>query len=122
MASVMSPSCPGAMLDSLKLSRPDSLIFQLMQIGLIQRRLSCLRLLKGYQEQANTLLNQLMHVSMACNELLGNEALKRLLGLLMVAGNFLNAGSGKPAAVTAIKVSSLAKVAETKSVDGRKTL
>ncbi|XP_034064012.1 protein diaphanous homolog 2 isoform X4 [Gymnodraco acuticeps] len=96
----------GIVMSSLKLLRPrlNGIIFKLT-----------------FEEQVNNIRPDIMNVTFACEEVKKSEGLSNLLELVLLVGNYMNAGS-RNAQTFGFNVNFLCKLRDTKSISQNTTL
>ncbi|XP_051929352.1 protein diaphanous homolog 2 isoform X6 [Hippocampus zosterae] len=96
----------GIVMSSVKLLRPrlNSILFKLT-----------------FEEQVNNIRPDIMNVTFACEEVKKSEGFRKLLELVLVVGNYMNAGS-RNAQTFGFNVNFLCKLRDTKSISQNTTL
>ncbi|XP_061747984.1 protein diaphanous homolog 2 isoform X3 [Nerophis ophidion] len=96
----------GIMMSSVKLLRPrlNGILFKLT-----------------FEEQVNNIRPDIMNVTFACEEVKKSEGFRKLLELVLLVGNYMNAGS-RNAQTFGFNVSFLCKLRDTKSITQCTTL
>ncbi|XP_033993192.1 LOW QUALITY PROTEIN: protein diaphanous homolog 2 [Trematomus bernacchii] len=96
----------GIVMSSVKLLRPrlNGIIFKLT-----------------FEEQVNNIRPDIMNVTFACEEVKKSEGLSKLLELVLLVGNYMNAGS-RNAQTFGFNVNFLCKLRDTKSISQNTTL
>uniref|UniRef100_A0AAY5EMC9 Diaphanous-related formin 3 n=1 Tax=Electrophorus electricus TaxID=8005 RepID=A0AAY5EMC9_ELEEL len=105
-ASLCEPEQFGVVMSGVKRLRPrlNSILFRLQ-----------------FEEQASHLRLEMLGVKAACEEVMRSKAFSRLLEIVLLIGNYMNAGS-RNAQSYGFDLSSLCKLRDTKSVDQKSTL
>uniref|UniRef100_A0A8C3XJ14 Diaphanous-related formin 3 n=1 Tax=Chelydra serpentina TaxID=8475 RepID=A0A8C3XJ14_CHESE len=87
----------------------------------LQTRLSAILFKLQFEEQVNNIKPDIMAVSAACEEIKKSKSFSKLLELVLLIGNYMNAGS-RNAQTFGFNLSSLCKLKDTKSADQKTTL
>ncbi|XP_030627945.1 protein diaphanous homolog 3-like [Chanos chanos] len=105
-ANLCEPEQFGVVMSSVKRLRPrlNSILFKLQ-----------------FDEQVNNIRPDIMAVNAACEEVRKSKSFSRLLELVLLMGNYMNAGS-RNAQSYGFDLSSLCKLKDTKSTDQKSTL
>ncbi|XP_060089533.1 protein diaphanous homolog 3 [Heteronotia binoei] len=103
------------------LSEPEQFAVVMSGVKRLQPRLSALLFKLQFEEQVSNLKPDILAVSAACEELKKSQSFCRLLELVLLMGNYMNAGS-RNAQTFGFNLSSLCKLKDTKSVDQKTTL
>ncbi|XP_056132785.1 protein diaphanous homolog 1 [Lampris incognitus] len=98
------------------------------QFGVVMSTVKCLKLrLQAilfklqFEEQLNNVKPDVVSVAAACEEVRKSQAFAKLLELILLVGNFMNAGS-RNAKAFGFTISYLCKLRDTKSADQKQTL
>uniref|UniRef100_A0A8C1RDE5 Diaphanous-related formin 3 n=1 Tax=Cyprinus carpio TaxID=7962 RepID=A0A8C1RDE5_CYPCA len=97
------------------------LFFQMSSVKRLRPRLNSILFKLQFEEQVSNLRPEIMAVNAACDEVKKSKAFSRLLELILLMGNFMNAGS-RNAQSFGFNLSSLCKLKDTKSADQKSTL
>uniref|UniRef100_A0A8C1PF99 Diaphanous-related formin 3 n=1 Tax=Cyprinus carpio TaxID=7962 RepID=A0A8C1PF99_CYPCA len=106
---------------SLSLSLSLSLLNSECSVKRLRPRLNSILFKLQFEEQVSNLRPEIMAVNAACDEVKKSKAFSRLLELILLMGNFMNAGS-RNAQSFGFNLSSLCKLKDTKSADQKSTL
>uniref|UniRef100_A0ACB8FJA7 Diaphanous n=1 Tax=Sphaerodactylus townsendi TaxID=933632 RepID=A0ACB8FJA7_9SAUR len=87
----------------------------------LQPRLSAILFKLQFEEQVSNIKPDIMAVSTACEEIKKSKSFSKLLELVLLMGNYMNAGS-RNAQTFGFNLSSLCKLRDTKSFDQKTTL
>ncbi|PKU32253.1 hypothetical protein llap_17443 [Limosa lapponica baueri] len=87
----------------------------------LRPRLSAILFKLQFEEQVNNIKPDIMAVSAACEEIKKSKSFSKLLELVLLMGNYMNAGS-RNAQTFGYNLSSLCKLKDTKSADQKTTL
>lgn len=90
-------------------------------VKLLRPRLNGILFKLTFEEQVNNIRPYIMNVTFACEEVKKSEGLSKLLELVLLVGNYMNAGS-RNAQTFGFNVSFLCKLRDTKSVSQNTTL
>ncbi|XP_054829401.1 protein diaphanous homolog 3 [Eublepharis macularius] len=103
------------------LSEPEQFAIVMSGVKRLQPRLSAILFKLQFEEQVNNIKPDIMAVSAACEEIKKSKSFSKLLELVLLVGNYMNAGS-RNAQTFGFNLSSLCKLKDTKSVDQKTTL
>ncbi|KAL6032506.1 hypothetical protein STEG23_015519, partial [Scotinomys teguina] len=87
----------------------------------LRPRLSAILFKLQFEEQVNNIRPDIMAVSTACEEIQKSKSFSKLLELVLLMGNYMNAGS-RNAQTFGFDLSSLCKLKDIKSADQKTTL
>ncbi|XP_062380249.1 protein diaphanous homolog 1 [Sardina pilchardus] len=90
-------------------------------VNRLKPRLSAILFRLQFEEQLNNLKPDVVAVSAACEEMRQSKAFSQLLELILLVGNYMNAGSRNGKAF-GFSISYLCKLRDTKSADQKQTL
>uniref|UniRef100_A0A672IK79 Diaphanous-related formin 3 n=1 Tax=Salarias fasciatus TaxID=181472 RepID=A0A672IK79_SALFA len=103
------------------LSEPEQFGVVMSSVKRLRPRLSHILFRLQFDEQVNNLRPDILAVNAACDEVRKSRAFGRLLELVLLLGNYMNAGS-RNAQSYGFDLSSLCKLKDTKSADQKTTL
>ncbi|XDV51444.1 hypothetical protein PO909_020318 [Leuciscus waleckii] len=103
------------------LSEPEQFGVVMSSVKYLRPRLNSILFKLQFEEQVNNLRPDIMAVNAACDEVRKSKPFSRLLELILLMGNFMNAGS-RNAQSFGFNLSSLCKLKDTKSADQKSTL
>ncbi|KAM4744231.1 protein diaphanous homolog 3-like isoform 3-T3 [Anableps anableps] len=103
------------------LSEPEQFGVVMSSMKRLQPRLSHILFRLQFEEHVNNLRPDILAVNAACEEVRKSRAFGRLLELVLLLGNYMNAGS-RNAQSYGFDLSSLCKLKDTKSADQKTTL
>lgn len=103
------------------LSEPEQFGVVMSSMKRLRPRLSHILFRLQFEEHVNNLLPDILAVNAACEEVRKSRAFGRLLELVLLLGNYMNAGS-RNAQSYGFDLSSLCKLKDTKSADQKTTL
>ncbi|ELW47371.1 Protein diaphanous like protein 3 [Tupaia chinensis] len=96
-------------------------MIQMSNVKRLRPRLSAILFKLQFEEQVNNIKPDIMAVSTACEEIKKSKSFSKLLELVLLMGNYMNAGS-RNAQTFGFNLSSLCKLKDTKSADQKTTL
>ncbi|KAM7424347.1 hypothetical protein PAMA_000608 [Pampus argenteus] len=103
------------------LSEPEQFGVVMSSVKRLRPRLSHILFRLQFEEQVNNLRPDILAVNTACDEVRKSRSFGRLLELVLLLGNYMNAGS-RNAQSYGFDLSSLCKLKDTKSADQKTTL
>uniref|UniRef100_A0A670YAK8 Diaphanous related formin 3 n=1 Tax=Pseudonaja textilis TaxID=8673 RepID=A0A670YAK8_PSETE len=103
------------------LSEPEQFAIVMSSVTRLRPRLSAILFKLQFEEQVNNLKPEIMAVSTACEEIKESRSFSQLLELVLLMGNYMNAGS-RNAQTFGYNLCSLCKLKDTKSADQTITL
>ncbi|XP_034437174.1 protein diaphanous homolog 3-like isoform X3 [Hippoglossus hippoglossus] len=103
------------------LSEPEQFGVVMSSVKRLHPRLSHILFRLQFEEQVNNLRPDILAVNAACDEVRKSSSFGRLLELVLLLGNYMNAGS-RNAQSYGFDLSSLCKLKDTKSADQKTTL
>eukprot|EP00727_Mastigamoeba_balamuthi_P002186 m51a1_g11965 hypothetical protein (619) ;mRNA; f:806500-809125 len=74
----------------------------------------------AYQGRLQSVRENIATLRTACEQVLGNSKMVEVMSIILMLGNFLNSGTNR-AGVTAFKIAVLGKLADLKTMDGKRT-
>lgn len=107
--------------DYNSLCEPEQFAVVMSNVKRLRPRLSAILLKLQFEEQVNNIKPDIMAVSAACEEIKKSRGFSKLLELVLLMGNYMNAGS-RNAQTFGFDLSSLCKLKDTKSADQKTTL
>ncbi|KAM9470277.1 protein diaphanous homolog 2 isoform 2-T3 [Clarias gariepinus] len=90
-------------------------------VKLLRPRLNGILFKLTFEEQVNNIRPDIMNVTFACEEVKKSEGLSKFLELVLLVGNYMNAGS-RNAQTFGFNINFLSKLQDTKSTDQNTTL
>ncbi|XP_064165909.1 protein diaphanous homolog 3-like [Anguilla rostrata] len=103
------------------LSEPEQFGVVMSSVKRLRPRLSSILFRLQFEEQVNNVRPDVLAVSAACEEVRRSRGFRTLLELVLLIGNYMNAGS-RNAQSYGFDLSSLCKLKDTKSADQKQTL
>ncbi|XP_034723820.1 protein diaphanous homolog 3-like isoform X3 [Etheostoma cragini] len=103
------------------LSEPEQFGVVMSSVKRLRPRLNHILFRLQFEEQVNNLRPDILAVNAACDEVRKSRSFGRLLELVLLLGNYMNAGS-RNAQSYGFDLSSLCKLKDTKSADQKTTL
>ncbi|XP_060047409.1 protein diaphanous homolog 3 [Erinaceus europaeus] len=107
--------------DYNNLCEPEQFAVVMSNVKRLRPRLSAILFKLQFEEQVNNIKPDIMAVSSACEEIKKSKSFSKLLELVLLMGNYMNAGS-RNAQTFGFNLSSLCKLKDTKSADQKTTL
>lgn len=107
--------------DYNSLCEPEQFAVVMSNVKRLRPRLSAILFKLQFEEQVNNIKPDIMAVSAACEEIKKSKGFSKLLELVLLMGNYMNAGS-RNAQTFGFDLSSLCKLKDTKSADQKTTL
>ncbi|XP_059852000.1 protein diaphanous homolog 3 isoform X4 [Delphinus delphis] len=107
--------------DYNNLCEPEQFAVVMSNVKRLRPRLSAILFKLQFEEQVNNIKPDIMAVSTACEEIKKSRSFSKLLELVLLMGNYMNAGS-RNAQTFGFNLSSLCKLKDTKSADQKTTL
>ncbi|XP_021553513.2 protein diaphanous homolog 3 isoform X4 [Neomonachus schauinslandi] len=107
--------------DYNNLCEPEQFAVVMSNVKRLRPRLSAILFKLQFEEQVNNIKPDIMAVSTACEEIKQSKSFRKLLELVLLMGNYMNAGS-RNAQTFGFNLSSLCKLKDTKSADQKTTL
>ncbi|XP_039733103.1 protein diaphanous homolog 3 [Pteropus medius] len=107
--------------DYNNLCEPEQFAVVMSNVKRLRPRLSAILFKLQFEEQVNNIKPDIMAVSTACEEIKKSKSFSKLLELVLLMGNYMNAGS-RNAQSFGFNLSSLCKLKDTKSADQKTTL
>ncbi|XP_036396699.1 protein diaphanous homolog 3-like [Megalops cyprinoides] len=107
--------------DYANLSEPEQFGVVMSSVKRLRPRLNSILFKLQFEEQVNNIRPDIMAVNAACEEVRKSRSFGRLLELVLLMGNYMNAGS-RNAQSYGFDLSSLCKLKDTKSADQKQTL
>ncbi|XP_072832741.1 protein diaphanous homolog 3 isoform X4 [Vicugna pacos] len=107
--------------DYNNLCEPEQFAVVMSTVKRLRPRLSAILFKLQFEEQVNNIKPDIMAVSTACEEIRKSRSFSKLLELVLLMGNYMNAGS-RNAQTFGFNLSSLCKLKDTKSADQKTTL
>eukprot|EP01105_Mastigella_eilhardi_P006632 TRINITY_DN1816_c0_g2_i2.p1 TRINITY_DN1816_c0_g2~~TRINITY_DN1816_c0_g2_i2.p1 ORF type:complete len:1089 (+),score=342.29 TRINITY_DN1816_c0_g2_i2:102-3368(+) len=107
--------------DALPLPVPEKFAAEMSHVAQVDAKLRALQFKLEFFSKVEDLKPCLTVVDKACVRVMESQRFKRLLCLVLLIGNYLNFGTNR-GSCAGFKITLLAKLGETKSTDGKKTL
>lgn len=107
--------------DYNSLCEPEQFAVVMSNVKRLRPRLTAILFKLQFEEQVNNINPDIMAVSTACEEIKKSKSFSKLLELVLLMGNYMNAGS-RNAQTFGFDLSSLCKLKDTKSADQKTTL
>ncbi|XP_072446342.1 protein diaphanous homolog 1-like [Chiloscyllium punctatum] len=103
------------------LSEPEQFGVIISSVTCLRPRLNAILFLLQFEEQVNNIKPDIVSVKAACEEVRSSESFSKLMEIILLVGNFMNAGS-RNAGAFGFSISFLCKLKDTKSTDQKMTL
>ncbi|GCB65962.1 hypothetical protein scyTo_0004883, partial [Scyliorhinus torazame] len=103
------------------LCEPEQFGVVMSTVKLLQPRLNNILFKLQFEEYLNNIRPDIMNVTIACEEVKKSDNFSKILELVLLVGNYMNAGS-RNAQTFGFKISYLCKLKDTKSIDQKATL
>uniref|UniRef100_A0A8C8CR68 Diaphanous-related formin 2 n=1 Tax=Oncorhynchus tshawytscha TaxID=74940 RepID=A0A8C8CR68_ONCTS len=104
-----------------ELCEPEQFGIVMSSVKLLRSRLNGILFKLTFEEQVNNIRPDIMNVTFACEELKKSDSFSNLLEMVLLVGNYMNAGS-RNAQTFGFNISFLCKLRDTKSSDQNTTL
>uniref|UniRef100_A0A8C7I880 Diaphanous related formin 2 n=1 Tax=Oncorhynchus kisutch TaxID=8019 RepID=A0A8C7I880_ONCKI len=103
------------------LCEPEQFGIVMSSVKLLRSRLNGILFKLTFEEQVNNIRPDIMNVTFACEEVKKSDSFSKLLEMVLLVGNYMNAGS-RNAQTFGFNISFLCKLRDTKSADQNTTL
>ncbi|KYQ90479.1 actin binding protein [Tieghemostelium lacteum] len=114
-------SSVGDVVDPMKFDKPERWILEMYGFPAMRERLSSWLFLMEYQEMYSNIKTNLEKLSVAIELTKTNDNIKKLFGIVLVLGNYMNGGSSRGQA-DGFNLEILDAITNTKDIDGKQTL
>ncbi|XP_071255272.1 protein diaphanous homolog 2 isoform X3 [Salvelinus alpinus] len=104
-----------------ELCEPEQFGIVMSSVKLLRSRLNGILFKLTFEEQVNNIRPDIMNVTFACEEVKKSDSFSKLLEMVLLVGNYMNAGS-RNAQTFGFNISFLRKLRDTKSADQNTTL
>ncbi|XP_077359218.1 formin-2 isoform X2 [Festucalex cinctus] len=104
------------------LDKPEQFLYQLSQIPSFSGRVFCILFQSSFSECMSSLMRKLDTLLSVCKVLQDSEKVKRVLGLVLAFGNFMNGGNRTRGQADGFSLDILPKLKDVKSSDSMKSL
>uniref|UniRef100_A0A4W5P427 Diaphanous related formin 2 n=1 Tax=Hucho hucho TaxID=62062 RepID=A0A4W5P427_9TELE len=104
-----------------ELCEPEQFGIVMSSVKLLRSRLNGILFKLTFEEQVNNIRPDIMNVTFACEEVKKSDSFSKLLEMVLLVGNYMNAGS-RNAQTFGFNISFLCKLRDTKSADQNTTL
>uniref|UniRef100_A0A4W5MFR7 Diaphanous-related formin 2 n=1 Tax=Hucho hucho TaxID=62062 RepID=A0A4W5MFR7_9TELE len=104
-----------------ELCEPEQFGIVMSSVKLLRSRLNGILFKLTFEEQVNNIRPDIMNVTFACEEVKKSDSFSKLLEMVLLVGNYMNAGS-RNAQTFGFNISFLCKLRDTKSSDQNTTL
>eukprot|EP01105_Mastigella_eilhardi_P013536 TRINITY_DN3086_c0_g1_i7.p1 TRINITY_DN3086_c0_g1~~TRINITY_DN3086_c0_g1_i7.p1 ORF type:complete len:996 (-),score=323.34 TRINITY_DN3086_c0_g1_i7:59-3046(-) len=100
---------------------PEMFAKEVSKLAMVEAKLKTLQFKLEFNAKVDDLKPALRTVEKACTTVLNSDRFKKLLGVILLMGNYMNHSTPR-GGCPAFKISLLSKLQETKSADGKKNL
>ncbi|KAJ8014755.1 hypothetical protein DPEC_G00019020 [Dallia pectoralis] len=104
-----------------ELCEPEQFGIVMSSVKLLRPRLNGILFKLTFEEQVNNIRPDIMNVTFACEEVKKSDSFSKLLEMVLLVGNYMNAGS-RNAQTFGFHINFLVKLRDTKSADQNTTL
>ncbi|XP_038073094.1 uncharacterized protein LOC119741421, partial [Patiria miniata] len=104
------------------LDKPEQFLYELSQIPDFADRVYCMTFQASFHENLTSLRGKLGNVQYVCEVLLTSEGVKKILGLILAFGNYMNGGNRTRGQADGFGLDILAKLKDVKSMDNKISL
>ena len=104
------------------LDKPEHFFLELSRIPAFEERIYCLVYQNKFNESISSIEFRLNNVKAVCDELLHNEKIKKLLGIILACGNNMNANNKSRGDADGFDLAILPNLRDVKSKDNSTTL
>uniref|UniRef100_A0A1A8ADL6 Uncharacterized protein n=2 Tax=Nothobranchius TaxID=28779 RepID=A0A1A8ADL6_NOTFU len=108
--------------DSKPLDKPEQFLYQLSLIPNFSSRVFCILFQSSFSECMSLITRKLEILQRVCKTLQESETVKKILGLVLAFGNFMNGGNRTRGQADGFTLDILPKLKDVKSSDGVKSL
>nr|KAI8741334.1 formin [Biomphalaria glabrata] len=106
----------------IPLDKPDQFLYDLEQIPFISDRIFCFIFQSSFQESIAMIDSKLNNLKMTCQSLSTFVGVKRIFGLILACGNYMNGGSRTRGQADGFDLEILPKLKDVKGKDNRISL
>ncbi|XP_022104818.1 uncharacterized protein LOC110986863 [Acanthaster planci] len=104
------------------LDKPEQFLYELSQIPGFADRVYCMTFQASFSENLTILKTKLGNVQCVCEVLLTSDGVKKILGLILAFGNYMNGGNRTRGQADGFGLDILAKLKDVKSMDNKISL
>ncbi|CAL1536956.1 unnamed protein product [Lymnaea stagnalis] len=104
------------------LDKPEQFLYDLEQIPFVSDRIFCFIFQSSFQESMTSIDNKLNNLKMTCESLSTFVGVKRIFGLILACGNYMNGGSRTRGQADGFDLEILPKLKDVKGKDNRTSL
>ncbi|XP_033639550.1 uncharacterized protein LOC117300002 isoform X2 [Asterias rubens] len=104
------------------LDKPEQFLYELSQIPNFAERVYCMTFQASFKENLTSLRTKLGNVQFVCEVLLTSKGVKKVLGLILAFGNYMNGGNRTRGQADGFGLDILAKLKDVKSQDNKISL
>ncbi|XP_038159134.1 formin-2-like isoform X2 [Cyprinodon tularosa] len=104
------------------LDKPEQFLYQLSLIPNFSSRVFCILFQSSFSECMSSITRKISTLQRVCKTLQDNDSVKKILGLVLAFGNFMNGGNRTRGQADGFTLDILPKLKDVKSNDGAKSL
>ncbi|GFR65042.1 formin-2 [Elysia marginata] len=104
------------------LDKPEQFLYDLEQIPQVGDRIFCFLFHTNFQENITMIDSKLNNLKMTCEMLSSYKSVKRIFGLILACGNYMNGGSRTRGQADGFDLEVLPKIRDVKGKDNRTSL
>ncbi|KAL4238472.1 riboflavin kinase [Mactra antiquata] len=106
----------------IPLDKPDQFLYDLSLIPDYAERIFCFIFREAFQESISVIETKMTNLRMTCQALMTSRHVKRVLGLILALGNYMNGGSKSRGQADGFGIDILPKLKDVKSKDNATSL
>lgn len=104
------------------LDKPDQFLWDMAQIPHMQERISCFVFQSSFPDKLGEVAKKLDNLKMTIDALLKNEDIKKILGIILAFGNYMNGGNRQKGQADGFNLDILPKLKDVKTSDNASNL
>ena len=104
------------------LDKPDQFLWDLAQIPHFQERISCFVFQSSFPDKLGEVAKKLDNLKMTIDALIKNEEVKKILGIILAFGNYMNGGNRQKGQADGFNLDILPKLKDVKTSDNASNL
>ena len=104
------------------MDKPELFLYEISKVPAYEERMYCLVYQNRFREMISSIEFRLNNIGMVCDELMNNEKIKRILGIVLACGNSMNAANMSRGDADGFDLSILPKLKDVKSKDNSTNL
>ncbi|XP_055957484.1 formin-2 isoform X1 [Patella vulgata] len=106
----------------VQLDKPDQFLYDLTLVPDFAERIFCFIFQSTFQEEISVIDTKLNNLKMTCEELIDGFGVRRIFGLILTFGNYMNGGSRTRGQADGFGLEILPKIRDVKGKDNRTSL